>query len=226
MVFKASGNLDEQIADYLTAQIIRRELAPGQRIPESTLALELGVSRGPVREALRKLEPKGLVKLIPRRGARVTDLSPSYVDSLYDILIELYTLTARLAAQNRTKKDLVDFRRALRQIQDCAASGDVVAYYGAIFVFAGVGLRAAKNPLLEQLLRDFEPSTRRVQFASLARRADDLKKNVVFFEDAVRHVEERDAEIAAATIRTYAQNEKAFALKNTEPKSARREQAG
>jgi len=167
-----------------------------------------------------------LVKLIPRRGARVTDLSPSYVDSLYDILIELYALTARLAAQNRTKKDLVELRRALRQIQDCAASGDAVAYYDAIFVFSGVGLRAAKNPLLEQLLLDFEPSTRRVQFASLARRAEDLKKNVIFFEDAVRYVEERDSEIAAATIRTYAQSEKAFALKNTKPKSARGKHVG
>lgn len=226
MAFKPSDNLNEQIAEYLSAQIIRGELEPGDRILEARLAQELGVSRGPIREALHILERKRLVKLIPRRGARVTEMSASDIEWLYDILIELYSITARRAAENRTQKDLVQVRRAVRKIKDCAARGDVSGYYDAIFEYASVGLQAAKNPLLEQMLNDLEPSTRRAQFASLSRRAEDLRETVTFFEDAVRYVEDKNAEMASQTIRNYAQNEKEFALKNIKTSSTKKRALG
>jgi DNA-binding GntR family transcriptional regulator len=212
LAFRASNNLDEQIAEYLTDRVIRGELQPGERIREARLAQELGVSRAPVREALRILERKRLVKLIPRRGARVTEISVSDIVWLYDILNELYSLVARKAAENRTQKDLARIRRALRKIESCAASGDVSGYYDAIFEYASIGQQAARNPLLDQTLKDLEPSTRRAQFASLAWRTEDLKDNVTFFEQAARHVEDRNAEMASQTIRAYVQNEKEFAL--------------
>lgn len=212
MVFKAPDGLNEYIAEYLSRKIIRGELKPKQRIKEAKIAQELRVSRGPIREAFHILERKSLVKRLPRRGARVTDISRSYIDSLYDILIELYALAARKAAENRTKQDLVHIHRALKKIRQCAAKGDVIGYYDAIFQFSAVGVAAGKSPLLVQMLANLEPITRRSQFASLSRRAGDLKKNVTFFEDAVKYVEERDAEGCSETIRAYAQNEKNFAL--------------
>jgi len=210
--FRATGSLDEQIAEYLGRQIITGELRPGQRIKEARIAEELGVSRGPVREAFHILERRRLIKRLPRRGATVADMSRSYVDSLYDILIELYTLTARRAAEHRTKQDLVRIRRALNRIRQCADKGDVSGYNDAIFEFSTVGVGAAKSPLLAQMLSDLEPFTRRTQFASLSQRAADLKKNVTFFEEAVKFLEDGDAENCSRTIRAYAQNEKVFAL--------------
>ena len=226
MVFKASNNLDEQIAEYLSAQIIRGELEPGERILEARLAEELGVSRGPIREALRILERKRLVVLIPRRGARITEISVAYIEWLYDILNELYSLVARRAAENRSQKDLAQIRRSVKKIEDCAARGDVPGYYDAIFEYATIGQQAAKNPLLDQMLKDLEPSTRRAQFASLSRRTEDLKKNTTFFERAAQYVEERNAEMASEIICAYVQNEKEFAVENTKPKSAQREHVG
>ncbi|MBE0480793.1 MAG: GntR family transcriptional regulator [Dehalococcoidia bacterium] len=212
--FKASDNLGNQIADYLSERIITGELQPGERILEARLAQELGVSRGPIREALFILEHKGTVKLVPRRGARVTEVSLPYIEWLYDVLIELYALTARKAAENRSNKDLAQIRRALKKIEQSAARGDYAGYYSAIFEFASVGLLAAKNPVLTEIIADLEPGTRRVQFASLSRRVEDLQRNVVFFKDVVRYVENKDPENACQTIRTYAQNEKVFALNN------------
>ena len=224
MAFKASNNLDEQIAEYLSAQIIRGELEPGERILEARLAEELGVSRGPIREALRILERKRLVTLIPRRGARITEISVAHIEWLYDILNELYSLVARRAAENRTQKDLAQIRRSVKKIEDCAARGDASGYYDAIFEYASIGQQAARNPLLDQMLKDLEPNTRRTQFASLSRRTtEDLRKNVVFFERAAQYVEDRDGEMASQIIRAYVQNEKEFAVKNTKPKSAQRE---
>lgn len=204
----------EQIADYLGALIIRRELKPGERIKEAKLAQELGVSRGPVREALHILESKRLVEILPRRGARVTQMSPAYAEWLYDIIVELYGLAARKAAENRTSKDLVQMRQALKRIKDCAERGDVPGYYDAIFRLALAGERAARNPLLEQMLSDLEPVTRRVQYASLRYRAEDIKKSVIFFEKFVRFAEAKDGEKACQIIRAYTENERELALKS------------
>jgi DNA-binding GntR family transcriptional regulator len=212
MDFKASHNLDEQIAEHVGAQIISGERAPGERILEARLARELGVSRGPVREALRLLESRGLVTLAPRRGARITPLSSSYVEWLYDILIELHSLTARLAAEKRTKKDVEQIRRRLKSIRSCAEGGDTTGYYDAIFEFAREGQRVARNPVLRDLIRHLEPSARRMQYILLTRRGGDLTRNIVFFEDTVRYVGEGNGEMASKTIRTYVENEKRFVL--------------
>ncbi len=214
MVFKPSNNLSEQIADYLSSQIIKHELKPGERIKEEKLAQELRVSRGPIREALHILEGKRLVEIVPRRGARVSPMSSSYASWLYDIIVELYGLTARKAAENRTSKDLIQIRRALKRIEDCAERGDLPGYYDAIFQLALAGQKAAKNPLLEQILGDLEPATRRVQYASLRHRAEDLKKSVAFFEEFVRYAEAKDGEKACRTIRAYTENERELALRS------------
>jgi DNA-binding GntR family transcriptional regulator len=214
MEFRPSNNLSEQIADYLGTLIIKRELKPGERIKEAKLAQELGVSRGPVREALHILESKRLVEILPRRGARVTQMSPAYAEWLYDIIVELYGLAARKAAENRTSKDLVQMRQALKRIKDCAERGDVPGYYDAIFRLALAGERAARNPLLEQMLSDLEPVTRRVQYASLRYRAEDIKKSVIFFEKFVRFAEAKDGEKACQIIRAYTENERELALKS------------
>jgi len=215
--FKPWDNLDEQIAEHISSLIIKGELTPGERIREANLAEDLGVSRGPIREALRILEARRLVKLVPRRGARVTELSTSSIERLYDVLVELLTLTARKAAENRTKEDLAEIRRALKKIESCAGKGDTTGYYDAIFEFFVANLIAAKNPLLSRLLRDLEPSTRRIQYASLARRKEDLKSNVLYFEQATKYIEDRNSEMASQAIRKYAQNEKISAVNNTKP---------
>ncbi len=213
MAFKASENLAGQIAQYVGEKIIQLELKPGQRVLEAKISEEFGVSRGPVREALRILEKNRLVELIPRRGARVTEISASYIEWLYDILEELYALTARKFIENCSEKDRRMLQDALKMIEKSAAKGDITGYFNAIFEYALAGLKGAKNPLLEQMLIDLWPSNRRVQFASLSFRAEDLNKNVGFFKRATRYVEEGNAKMASQTIRDYAQNEKAFALK-------------
>jgi DNA-binding GntR family transcriptional regulator len=88
------------------------------------------------------------------------------------------------------------------------------------------GQQAARNPLLDQIPKDLEPSTRRAQFASLSLRTEDLKQNVAFFEHAARYVEEQNGEMASQIICACVQNEKEFALKNIGPKSDRREHVG
>ena len=213
MAFKASENLAGQIAQYVAEKIIQLELKPGERILEAKISEEFGVSRGPVREALRILEKSRLVELIPRRGARVTEMSASYIEWLYDILEELYALTTRKFIENCSEKERQMLQGALKMIEESAQKNDITGYFNGIFEYALAGLKGAKNPLLEQMLIDLWPSNRRVQFASLSFRAEDLQKNAVFFQQATRYVEEGNTRKASQTIRDYARNEKVLALK-------------
>ena len=206
-------NLPDILTRDISEKIIRNEIKPGERIMEARIAEEMGVSRSPVREALRILEKNRLIELIPRKGARVTEITAQHIEWYYDIYEALYALAAKKAAENANEEDLKLMWIALDAIIVAAENGDVEAYYNGIFEYAAVGLQGAKNPLLEQLVIELWPSNRRIQFASLLRRVDDLKKNATFFQRVSDYVEKKDGAKAEEVIRQYAHNEKAFALK-------------
>lgn len=206
-------NLPDIVTRDISEKIIRNEIKPGERILEAKIAEDLGISRSPVREALRILEKNRLVELIPRKGARVTRITAQHIEWYYDIYEALYCLVARKAAENADPEDLKKMQAALQSIETAADQGDVEAYYNGIFEYAAVGMQAARNPLLEQLVMELWPSNRRIQFASLLFRADELKHNVVFFQKVSDYVEKGDIEKAEDVIRQYAKNERAFALK-------------
>ena len=212
-MFKASENLPEQVARDIGDRIIRNRLKPGERILEAKLAETMGVSRSPLREALRILEKQKLVELIPRKGAKVTRISAPQIEWFYDIFEALYGLVARESAKNAEDEDRRDLKKALLKIESAAADRDVEAYYSAIFEFAAVGLKAARNPLLETIMLDLWPNNRRIQFASLSRRAKELPTNVCFFQDIYQYVINEEPSRVEDVVKAYARNEKAFALK-------------
>lgn len=212
MSFQPNGNLVEQVTDYIAEKIIQNELKPGARIYDTKLAQEMGVSRTPIREAIRILERNRLVELIPRRGVVVTEISESQVEWFYDVFEQLYGLVARKAAENHTRAHLQKIESALRDIETAAAAEDTHRYYDCIFAFADAGLKAAQNPFLEGIIKDMWPSNRRIQYASLRLRKDDLKQNVDFFRRATRFLKQQEGEKAEAVIREFARTEKRFAL--------------
>ncbi|MEW6442279.1 MAG: GntR family transcriptional regulator [bacterium] len=211
MTFRAK-NLPEQIAFHLRDQIVHGELAPGARIAEADLAEKLGVSRAPIREAFRILEKKMLLELMPRRGARVTEISPAFVEWLYDVLTELYALLVKKASANRQEHDLKRLRDALKKMEEAAASGDAGSYHNALFAYGSTCLEAAGDPLLGRLLDDFEPSLRRMQFAIFTERVEGLKKHVPFAERVMSYIEERNGPKAAETMRDYMHKGKDLAM--------------
>lgn len=112
-----NGRKDASVADYLSAAILNGRFVPGQRIVESEITASLGVSRGPVREALRRLSAEGLVEIVPNRGAMVRRLSMTEALELFDIRTELEALAARRAAENiRQPRIREAFDRATGQI--------------------------------------------------------------------------------------------------------------
>ncbi|HEV7803855.1 MAG TPA: GntR family transcriptional regulator [Burkholderiales bacterium] len=100
-------SLPEQIAARLSERIVSGAYAPAQRIMEQALAAEFAVSRGPVREALRILERDGLVTILPRRGALVTNLSITEVKEIFDIRAMLNGLRDRLIAEDPDREKVL-----------------------------------------------------------------------------------------------------------------------
>lgn len=113
--------LQTQVYQAILEGIISLRLAPGTRLVENRLALQLGVSRLPVREALRQLEREQLVVVNPRRGASVASLTARDADEVYTLRITLEPLAARLAAENAGGEAI---RAMERTLADQAAQRD------------------------------------------------------------------------------------------------------
>jgi len=112
-------SLPEQIADKVGRAIIVGDLQPGRRVQEQHLAERFEVSRGPVREALRILEQDGLVEILPRRGAKITQFTTAEVDDLFMITGRLLGLAARLVAldgDEAVKRHIADEAEAMERM--------------------------------------------------------------------------------------------------------------
>ncbi len=102
------------VYDALRAAILHGELAPGTALRETALAEQFHVSRTPVREAIRRLEAEGLVRVEPRRGAVVSELALDELDEIYDIRSALETLAATRAVTRISARELAEARARFR----------------------------------------------------------------------------------------------------------------
>lgn len=118
--------LRQSVAEEIRRLIMSGQLAPGERLLEDRLAEQLGVSRNPVREALRALEGSGLVEVRPRRGAYVSQLDPEQAAQLLDLRAVIEAYAARLAARNHTPDDLAGLQRCLTEGAAASRDGDHV----------------------------------------------------------------------------------------------------
>jgi DNA-binding GntR family transcriptional regulator len=208
-----SENLSSQIASELGERIIRMELKPGERIVEARLSRELGVSRSPIREALRILSEKGLVELQPRHGARVSEMTAESVKWLDEVLSELLGLISRLAAQRRTEETIKPVAAAVRYMEECAEREDVKGYLYGIIRFGMASCQAGGNRILTDLILYLWPVTSRILYASLSQQKSELRSNVKFFRLLLRCYREGDGENAAAVAREMVDHDERFALK-------------
>ncbi|MEO5877728.1 MAG: GntR family transcriptional regulator [Streptosporangiaceae bacterium] len=156
------GSLRDLAYETLRDQIIRVELAPGQRLFERDMAAQLNVSRIPLREALRRLETDGLVLVVPGKGALVSPFTPADVRDLFDVRENLESLAARLAAQRAGKDGLWLLGRRLRECETATRQGRPQRLAVANSLFHGEIVRLAANPLLISMMGPIEVRMQRL----------------------------------------------------------------
>ena len=176
------------------------ELPPGHRITERDTAAELGVSRVPLREALRLLEAEGLIVLVPRQGAMVVSWSREDIVRLFEVREELETLAARLAATRRTDSDLRLMRGLLEEAERALDAGDDAATAAANAGFHRAVLAACGNPLLQQMMA---PLDSRVQWLFHLTKHRDTREQRQEHVRLLELIEARDGDGAAELYRAH-----------------------
>ena len=147
----------ERLADEIAAAVLSGEFAPGLRLDEAMLAERFGVSRTPVREALRRLASTGLIDLKPRRGATVADATSAQLETLFGAMAEIEAACARLAAMSMTPIERRRLQNLHESMSALVARGERDDYAGANIAFHTCLYAGAHN----DILADFASGLRR-----------------------------------------------------------------
>ncbi len=216
------GRKEVSVADYLSAAILNGRFAPGQRLIEAELTSDLGVSRGPVREAFRRLSAEGLIEIVPNRGAMVRRLSIVEALELFEIRTELEALAARLASVNmKDPRVRTAFEEAIAPIWSIEPRHSTADYLLENQRFHAAVIAAAGNGQLVKLNQQMHLSLIMAQISS------SLTSHVIgtslhehrMIATAIRA---RDAEAADAAIRDHLHRAQEF-MRAMPPELFRRE---
>ncbi|MEI6602860.1 MAG: GntR family transcriptional regulator [Clostridia bacterium] len=183
--------LRDVIFEALREAIIIGELKPGERLMEIQLSEKMGVSRTPVREAIRKLELEGFVDMIPRRGAQVADLSNKQIADVLEVRASLDGLATQLATQRITKDEL----DALKNIQaQFCASVEKENIQGAIkkdAEFHDIIYSASRNERLVTILNNLREQVHRFRVMYI-KDIGSLRTLIEEHDEIVRAIEKKD----------------------------------
>ncbi len=198
--------LRDVVFHTLRAAILRGELKPGERLMELQLAAKLGVSRTPIREAIRMLEQEGLAITIPRRGAEVARMTEKDMEDVLQIRSALEELAVRLSCRNMTAEELKELKAAMDAFEEMSESEDIPEIARADVNFHEVLYKAADNPKLLGLLNNLREQMYRY-------RMEYLKDRSVYPQLIEEHHElylalkVKDEEKAASFTRTHLVNQ-------------------
>lgn len=162
--------LRDVVFNTLRQAILRGDLKPGERLMEISLANKLGVSRTPVREAIRKLELEGLVLMIPRRGAEVAQITEKSLRDVLEVRRALEELAVQLACERMTEQALDELNQAAKAFEKILGDKDITAVAEADVAFHDVIYMATGNQRLISLLNNLREQMYRYRVEYLKRR--------------------------------------------------------
>ncbi|HEX9181597.1 MAG TPA: GntR family transcriptional regulator [Burkholderiales bacterium] len=165
----ARSALYQEVAERLRSRIFAHELAPGAWIDEQALAESFGISRTPMREALKVLAAEGLVTLKPRRGCYVTEVTERDLDEIFPVLALLEGRCAYEAAQKARGPHLKRLQVLHEKLERAGAAGDVEAYFQANQDFHLALQELAGNRWLMQAIEDMRKVLKLIRRHSLLR---------------------------------------------------------
>lgn len=187
--------------------ILSGELGGGERVPEQRLCERFGISRTPLREALKVLGSEGLLELLPNRGARVATVSAAAVDEIFPVMGALEALAGELACARLDEAQLVEMRALHYQMALHHARGEAPAYFRLNQQIHQAILQAAGNPTLQAQYAALAARIRLLRFqARMDRRRWD--QAMAEHEQMLAALEARDGPRLAAVLRGHVENKR------------------
>lgn len=191
--------LRDVVFNTLRQAILTGELKPGERLMEVQLASRLGVSRTPIREAIRKLELEGLVTMVPRRGAEVAQITEKSMNDVLEVRRAMDALCVELACERITEEELVQLKAACGQFEQAVRTRDVKKIAQADVELHDIILQATGNKRLIQLVNNLSEQMYRYRFEYIKDHSQHerlVEEHRIIYESLVNKDKERACEAA------------------------------
>lgn len=193
--------LRDVVFNTLRQAILTGELKPGERLMEIHLANKLGVSRTPIREAIRKLELEGLVTMIPRRGAEVAQITGKSLQDVLEVRRSLDALCAELACERISDAEIAALEAACKEFEEATCTRDARVIAAADVALHDIIIKATNNNRLVQLVNNLAEQMYRYRFEYIkdySMHGRLVEEHRVIFE-AIRKKDKVTAAAAAVT---------------------------
>lgn len=205
--------LRDVVFNTLRQAILKGELEPGERLMEIQLAERLGVSRTPIREAIRKLELEGLVLMIPRKGAEVAKISEKSLRDVLEVRRSLDELAIELAIQRMTDEDIAALEEAQKQFRAAVAGADAMTIAQQDENYHDVIYNATGNSRLVQILNNLREQMYRYRLEYI-KDADKRQILVLEHDQILKAIKNRHVAEAKTAIREHIDNQEITVSKN------------
>lgn len=214
--------LRDVVFNTLRQAILTGEFAPGERLMEIALAERLGVSRTPVREAIRKLELEGLVVMIPRKGAEVARITERDLRNVLEVRCALEELSASLACERITEEEKEEFKEALTDFEEAVSSRNVSKIVDKDVEFHDVIFKTTKNDRLIQILNNLREQLYRyrIEYAKDEDYHDVLLKE---HREIFHAIVNNDRDAAMNFVKTHIYNQELIVIRNIHEQEAAEE---
>lgn len=205
--------LRDVVFNTLRQAILKGELEPGERLMEIQLADRLGVSRTPIREAIRKLELEGLVLMIPRKGAEVARISEKSLRDVLEVRRSLEELAIELACQRMDEQELEDLEQAQEAFRKAIEKGDAMEIAETDEHYHDIIYNGTGNSRLVQILNNLREQMYRYRLEYIK---DAAKRQILIVEHdhILKAVKERHVSEAKTAIREHIDNQEITVSKN------------
>ena len=209
--------LREVVFNTLRQAILKGELEPGERLMEIQLAERLGVSRTPIREAIRKLELEGLVLMIPRKGAEVAKISEKSLRDVLELRRSLEELAIELACQRMTEEEIDELEDAQRAFRKAVDSKDVMLMAETDEKYHEIIYQGTKNSRLVQILNNLREQMYRYRLEYI-KDADKRQILLIEHDNILKAVRNRKVAEAKAAMREHIDNQEITVSRNIKEK--------
>ena len=204
--------LRDVVFNTLRKAILTGQLKPGERLMEVHLANRLGVSRTPIREAIRKLELEGLVVMIPRRGAEVARITEKSLKDVLEVRRALDALSVELACDRISEEDIRRLWDACQEFEKAAQGKDASVIAKADVALHDIIVEATGNQRLMQLVNNLSEQMYRYRFVYI-KEENQHDTLVAEHREIYESIAERNKERAARAARIHIDNQEKAVIK-------------
>jgi DNA-binding GntR family transcriptional regulator len=199
--------LHEEVVARLRDKLIEGVMPPGSRVPEKDLCAELGVSRTPLREALKVLAAEGYVVLLPNRGARVAKMTGKNLEELFEVCGGLEALAGELACRQATDAEIAEIKALHDRMAECYAARNLAGYYPLNRAIHEAIVRATHNSVLASLYETVSARIRRARFV-VPMPPDHWQLAMAEHDAIMNALQRRDSAVLSSILKTHLRNKR------------------